>query len=385
MNFLDEVSEGRVGKYNGLTVGSPRFTKTLNNLQRKRYYLVGAQQKTGKTSWVDWTFVISPFLLNPNANIKWFYYSYEIDMVSKLAKWTALFMGIIYNRWVDDNYILSVGDNELSEEDEKLVAQIYKDYITPLMSKITFHEDKQNPTGIFKELMNYAADTGEFKKETYSIRKVDENGKVLTGSNTYEKIVGYTPKDESAYTIAVIDHVGLVPVEKGYTKKQNIDKLSEYLVKLRNLCKFTLIPVSQFNRALSATDRLKFQAEMLQPIVEDFKDSGNMAEDADTIFALFNPYNFKHLKTHLGYKLSDFGLGYRSLHILANRRGIAPASIPYYLHGGSGFMMELPKNPDNISNQNINTILHEYASRNAYEGGESESGSSNSLFSTQGR
>jgi hypothetical protein len=131
--------------------------------------------------------------------------------------------------------------------------------------------------------------------------------------------------------------------EKGYSKKENIDKLSEYAVILRNTFSFVPVLVSQFNREIGKTDRLKFSGEELQPSIEDFKDTGCMSEDASVVLGLFNATLYPHIKNHLGYNLDTIGKGYRSLHILANRHGVTGANISYNLEGNTGICTELPK------------------------------------------
>lgn len=348
--FLESVDEGLKGRNKGIVTGMPRLSSFLNNIQKKRYFLVGAQQKTGKSAFVDDFFILSPYLLNPDVNIHWKYFSYEIDKVSKKAKWSAYIMTKVYNITlgedggpIEDAYILSLGDRKLGSAHRVLLDEINTKYLEPLFKKIEFFEEREGPTGIYKHMMSYAGSIGEILYENYQQKETDEFGKFTGNTVTKQRISGFKNNTDIT-TIYIVDHVGLMRLERGFTKKQNIDKLSDYSVILRNLFEFIPVLVSQFNRDLGKVDRLKFSGEQLQPSIEDFKDTGCMSEDASVVIALFNPTLYPHIKKHLGYDLSKIGNGYRSLHILANRHGISGANISLDLEGNTGICKELPKN-----------------------------------------
>ena len=347
--FLKSVDEGLAGRNKGIVTGMPRLSSFLNNIQEKRYFLVGAQQKTGKTAFVDDFFILSPYLLNPNVNICWKYFSYEIDKVSKKSKWTAYIMKSIYGITkgedggpIEDAYILSLGDRKLGLQHRKLIDEINVKYLEPLFNKIEFFEERENPTGIYKHMISHAATIGDILYEDYQQKETDENGKLTGKTVTKQRISGFKNKTDLV-TIYIVDHVGLMKIERGFTKKQNIDKMSDYSVILRNLFRFVPVLVSQFNRELGKVDRLKFSGEELQPSIEDFKDTGCMSEDASVVIALFNPTLYPHIKNHLGYNLAKIGKGYRSLHILANRHGITGVNISLNLEGNTGVCTELEK------------------------------------------
>jgi replicative DNA helicase len=331
--FEEEIEFGRRGGYQGLKGGLPKFDKFTNGIQKANFTVVGAQQKTGKTAFVDHRYIIQPFLDNPDANVNWIYFSYEISKIEKMAKFCAYFVELLYGDIIDSNVVLSRGDNHLDGELYEKVKFVFKEYVNPLFEKIDFQEDRMNPTGIYKHLLGYAEQHGEFVKESY----VDNNGRQQS------KIVGYKENDESLYTIIVLDHVGLMRREKGLTKKDNIDKMSSYFVWMRNICKFSPVVLSQFNRDLGKTERLKFSGEMLQPTMEDFKDTGALGEDASLVIALFNPTLYPHIKKHLGYDLKAIGKGYRSAHILASRNTESGVNIGLNMIGETGKFTELER------------------------------------------
>ena len=350
--FLKEVQRGIEGRNKGLNCGLKRFNNFINGIQKSTYYLIGAEQKCGKTAWVDATFVLYPYLLNKDAKIHWIYYSYEIDLIEKMAKYCAFFMDYKYGIYCDSNYILGRGNNHVRPEHYKFIEEIYNNELIDLFGKydndgkqilkgkITFFEEKINPEGINQYLRKYAEDNGIFIKDTITIKGEDGKPKDL------HPVIGYKEKDEDLYTIVIIDHVSIAKREKGYTVKENIDRISQHMVFFRNICKFTPVIVQQFNRELGKVERLKFSGEQLQPSLSDFKDSGDTQADASLIIGLFNPTLLPHLRTHLGYDLVKLGKSYRSLHILASRNTESGVNLSLLMERKTGMFRELPKNDD---------------------------------------
>lgn len=359
--FLNEVQSGIEGRNQGLSGGLPRLDKSTNNIQKKMIYIVGADTKTGKTAFINHRFIISPYLNHPDLisqkKINWIYFSYEIDRLETIAKFVAYFMLKDYNIRCDINYILGRGDNRMDSSHHKMVKRIYEQHIIPLFGvqdkfgklispgHIDFIEERNNPTGIRNYLYDYAAKHGELIYDEYRNAKGERK----------KKLVGYNQYDPDLYTIILLDHVGLCRRERGFNKKENLDKLSDYFVEIRNLFRFTIVGVSQFNRSLGKIDRLKFSGEQLQPTKEDFKDTGNLAEDASMVIALFNAGNYPHLDSHMGYKLSSFKIKqhYRSCHVLASRNSEAPVSVPLFFDGRMGEFRELARlnNPTELTRQ----------------------------------
>jgi replicative DNA helicase len=332
VKFLDEVDEGMRGRYTGLSSTLPRLSKFINGIQKKTYYAIGAQAKSGKTSLVDELFVLGPFIKNPGKKIRWIYFSPEVDLLEKMAKYVAFFMDYKHGIYCDSNYILSRGDNVLSDEHRVFVENIYENEIKELFKKVDFVEDRMNPEGIRRHILEFAKQNGSFLTKSYT-----KKGEKL------EKIISYEENDPDLYTIIIVDHVGLVPQERGFSKKENIDKLSSHMVWFRNICRFSPVLVSQFNRDLGKVERLKFSGNLLQPTLEDFKDTGSLGEDASMVIGLFNPAPYKHLQEHLGYNLTKIGKNYRSIHVLASRNTEANVSVSVLLEGKTGKMKELPR------------------------------------------
>jgi replicative DNA helicase len=349
-NFLKYVEEGRKGLNRGIPMGFSRLDKFLRGLQKKKYYLVGGSTGTGKTAFVDEAFLINPYnwIVKNNAKekLKIFYYSFEIDLESKLAKWVSYQLFIDERIIVDPEHILGMDmtsendiENRLSDELLEKI-KMYKDHFEKLFECIEFEDVPLHPTAIFNQVDKY------FK----------ENGKFVE----YERIVGgvpkkikyYKPNNPNEYVIIIIDHIGLVRTERAakgegnLTKKGTIDRLSAYLIELRNKYKAIPVVVSQFNRELGDVQRQRFKE--LIPQLEDYKDSGNTQEDANVVLSLFSPkrYNIdRYLEYDLKSTRHDIGDYFRAIFITKNRGGRDSVSLATRFLGHCGYFEELPR-PD---------------------------------------
>ena len=117
---------------------------------------------------------------------------------------------------------------------------------------------------------------GEFTMMPYT----DEEG------NAKEKIVSWKASNKEEYNIVVLDHMALGRLERGFNLKQNIDKMSEYIVACRNMFNMTFFIVQQFNQGLSSVDRLKFKGADISPQQTDFKDSTNPYQDKNKNYVI---------------------------------------------------------------------------------------------------
>jgi hypothetical protein len=346
--FMQKVEEGMLGLNTGLSSGLERLDTVTNGIQKESIEVWGGRPKSNKTTLVDYRYILSVYEKGIK-NIKWIYFSYEISIDQKIAKFVAYFMKKKHNVNCSSSYILSKGSSLLSAEHKLLVDSIYDNEIKELFGEfdnygrqtkkglIDFVEQRENPTGIRNYLLNYAENNGKFIVEEYTIKSEGKEVKK-------KKLIGYKPTDEKLHTVIIVDHVGKVPTERGFTKKEVIDKLSEYAVELRNFCKWTFVFVSQFNRGLGSVERMKFSGNDLEPTIEDFKDTGNLAEDANIVFGIFNPSEYNHLAgtVYNGFDLNILGKSFRSVKVILSRDTVSNLSLGVAVNGGNNIVKELP-------------------------------------------
>jgi replicative DNA helicase len=330
----DKIDNGKLGKNKGLPHGFDRLVEYLPGIQQSTYYLCGAESSVGKSAFINNSFVFNPidwYLANKNktdVKLKIHYYSFEISKEMMLYKAVCRKIWLDKGILLDINYILSRGKYRISEEHYKLVIETL-DYFDEMGDLLSISDIPQNPTGIWHDQLKFAK----------------ENGKGLT--EDYRLEGDYTPNNSNLYNLVVIDHISLVKKERGFNTKDLIDKLSEYLIILRNKCNFTPVVVQQLNRA--GNDPVRLKTGKMEPMLSDFKDSGNTIADCNVCMSLFSPARYE-MEEHRNYIIdpSKNGLGgrYRNLQILKNRDGEADKTIGLQFIGEVGHFSELPKASD---------------------------------------
>jgi replicative DNA helicase len=332
----DQIERGRLGLNNGIPHGHEKLTEYIPNVQQSTYYLIGGELGTGKSAFTNDMFVYNPidwYLDNrADTNIKLIipYYSFEVPKRDMAIKYIARRIYKKYNILLDINYILSRGKYKISDEHYKLVMNEMP--IFEELSDILLVQDlPKNPTGIWNDLLRLANDNGK------GIKKVEGN------NYHFEEGTDYVPTNPNLYVLPVIDHAGLTKKEREFSKKQVIDKLSEYMIILRNKCFYSPIVVQQLNRSLSSTDR--FKIDKVEPQLSDFKESGNTQEDANVVLALFSPQRYE-LPKFREYNVARLRNRFRSISILKNRDGEADKILGMKFIGEVGMFQELKRGAD---------------------------------------
>ncbi len=296
--FRQRIQEGLSGQYQGLSNGFDRINKYIFNVQRACYTLIGGLSGSAKTKLVD--FILINALQDANEKnipVNVFYYSYEIDEFTKRAEWLSMLIYNNHNITITPEKIKGLGDFRLTEREQELVHGQMEN-LEALFSKITWRWESSNPTGLYKEWWTHMNSRGTFEKEEY----VDEHGK------KQERIVKFVPTDGNEYNIVILDHMALLKLEsregRMFSLKENLDKMSEYCVRCRNLFKMSFFMLQQFNQGLNSVDRQKYKGVDISPQQSDFKDSTNPYTDADVVLGLLNAYKMDMEKC-LGYSIND--------------------------------------------------------------------------------
>lgn len=334
-SILEAIEGGIAGNNKGIPIPFTRLRKHLPNIQKSTYYLTGAGTKIGKTSFVDDIFLYGSldFILNnPDTDIQLDidYFSYEIDSKTKMIKGVCRAIWNDYGLIVDTNTILSKGENRCTQEIYDITKN-YAEYFERIEEYLTVHDMPDNPTGIRNYLLKKAEDRGQIIKK--NINK-DPNGVPIM---RFDK---YIPNNPNLYWLVIIDHIALVPEERGFTTKQNIDKLSQYLVGLRNNFGITPVVIQQLTFDTDNDERHK--SGRLTPTLRDFGDSKYTTRDANVIMALYSPYR-NGIQQFEGYDITKLGNSFRNCEILENRDGEPNINIGLNFIGPCGTFRELPK------------------------------------------
>ena len=164
-------------------------------------------------------------------------------------------------------------------------------------------------------------------------------------------LVGYNPNNPKEFIMIIFDTIRKIPRERGFSMKENIDKMIEYSVEIRNLCKYIFIPIIHLNRSMTDVQRMKFMGDMLFPASDDVKDSGNLAEECNYLFTMFNPNDERYnLDSHFSVKIKDsqgneLYPNMRTIHLVESRH----CSFPQH------FRVEMQGNIKNFKQLNLIT------------------------------
>jgi hypothetical protein len=287
---------------------------------------------TGKTGFVDCSYVLNPakwYLENKektDIKLKIIYRSMERSKTFKIGKWACSKLFEDSGIMIDVPTLFGWGSkkNHIPDETYNLIKNT-RDHFDELLDVVEIIDGAENPTGIRNHIKAHAKNNGSFIKKN-------------------EYVEEYVPNDPNLITIVLLDHIGKLKRERGFSKKENIDKMSEYLGEARDRYGFSPVVISQFNRSLSDSQRVRNKE--LTPDPDDFKDTSNLYEDCDVALALFNPYKFKAYD-HMGYNVKKFvnHNGYnrfRSVTALKNSYGIDDFRVGFCFLGEVGLFGELP-------------------------------------------
>jgi replicative DNA helicase len=336
------IEEGLDGQYEGLSNGFNRINNYIFGIQRKCMTLLGGGSGSGKTTLVDFMlFNALSAAEQSNIPIDIFYYSYEIDSITKKCN---ILSSYIYNKYgviITPEKIKGLGQNRLSEE-EKFYIDKEIHSVEYLFSKIKFRYKSKTPEDMYSELESYALKNGDFKL----IQKNIDNKIVLVKDS-------YVSKNPLHYKIIIVDHVALMDTSTSDGNvKYTLDKWGQCCVKLRNLYGFSIYNIQQFNDGLSSIERSKLKGVDLSPQQTDFKDSRNLYQDSDVVLGLMNPYKLD-MKQCLRLDVGKFNGKLLLLKIIKNRLSKDNVGIGLYFRPEAGSFEELPKSDNFINNPDL--------------------------------
>lgn len=363
MNFIGEFKKGQRGENEGLFLGEglSNISEAINGLQRGMIIGVAASPKVGKSTFSDYAFIISPYLesLEKNIDFEVIYFSFEMDRVSKEFDFAVFFLNHDFKieriklegeatfkgkKYIDlsSNYLRGrLKDDQgnlIKVKDSVLEALkiVYKDRIIPLFGEfsldgklinkgsIIFIQNKDTPTGLRNFLLDYAKYNGEF---------------IYDSNKENKKIIGYNPVNSNKYVVVITDHLRKINSEKGYKIKETVDKYVQITVELRNWCNFSFIHIIHLNRLLTNIDRMIDSKEQLYPTGDDIKDTGNLSEECNHLFTMFDPNDSKYrLRSHFGLKIKDkydneIYPDMRTVHLVESRHAKFPQHFRVIMNG----------------------------------------------------
>lgn len=253
------------------------FRGDFPGVEKGVYYLVSGATKAAKTQIATYLFIYAPLLFaynNPDKlRLKIFYFPLE-ETQEKIV--TRFMSYLLYTK----RRIRIAPANLRSTNEENIVDKSILEELNTLeiRSMLDFFEDhvlfisERNPTGVWKTIKKYAEEAGTIHRKVITIENKETNIKQEKEVFDY-----YEPKDPDEYVIIFIDHAGRLEQERGLSKKENIDKLSEYLMAFRDKYGYSPVLIQQQNSDTVSLEA--FKANKIRPTYNGLMDTKQTGQD----------------------------------------------------------------------------------------------------------
>lgn len=371
--ILADIKKARDSEPLWIPVRYPSLSKQVG-ISRRLYHLFGGDPGTGKTAFVDQTYVLDAHgwthQSDRDVKIKTVYFSMERSKKYKEAKWIAHRLWTQHGVLIDTPTIRSWGMGEPLTDRMLELAEQEKPFFDRLYDNLIIYDGIRNPTGIYKTMVAtalsegtiYGRDpNGSFYKITLESWKKGEGNSKIPISPSHCPIADelkprnreYVQDDDRLILQIILDHVGKPRPERGFTDKQTIDKTSEYMQVARDVYGYNVVVISQFNRNNADTQRRIHTT--LTPEQQDFKGSGNTYEDCDVAFGLFNPYKHNitsYMKYNIPRTVKNGFSRFRSVSLLKNSYGVDNLIAGFLFLGECGYFEQIPP-PEKVNYESI--------------------------------
>ena len=330
------------GMINCIPLSFPRLRTWLPGIEKRRYNVITAQAKIGKSKLVDYIYVYSTFfyMLEHRQQLRLNILYFTLEM-GKQEKYYEFLCHLLYR--LDG---IRCSPTELKSTsvpvDDKIIELIespkYQEYINEYKKTVTYIDDIKNPTGIWKYIRGFMLERGHFVYKT--VKTKDDNGLEITR----DIIDYYEPDDEEEYTLIILDNYANLSLESGMDLKQCINKMSKYAIDLRDIFNVNFTAVQ--HQALSGEGIENQKLNKLYPSAADLGDAKTTARDINLLLGLFSPYKYG-LTTYEHYDITRFQNNIRFLLVVEDRDNGAGGQVcPLLFDGAISNFAELPL-PDN--------------------------------------
>jgi hypothetical protein len=336
-------------------MGMERLERYLPGIELSTYYLLGASSGIGKSKLLRYLFIHNPLMYienNPEEDIKVdiLYFSLEESKEKIIKGEICKYLFTKYGLSISIKQLSSVGRFNTIDTDTLLKIKEAEEHVNNFLSKVKIFDTIRNPTGIYKQVRDFALTVGTYydkNNNSLTPREV-ENVKLSIGED-YKKISYYKKHHPKHYVLVLIDHLSLLSTEVGETLWQTMGRMSsKYCLHFRDKFGFIPVVVQQFSadkERIETNFKGKTIEEKLEPSTEGFGDNKTTIRDANIVLGLFGPDRYK-ITEHDGYDITFFRDRYRSLSILKSRDGVANKKLPLFFNGAVDFFKELPKTDD---------------------------------------
>lgn len=346
------------GNVNCIPSPFDRFKNDFPGVEQGKYYLISGATKSGKTQIANYLFLYNSIIFaynNPDKiDLKIFYFPLEETQEAITLRFMSYLLYVNTRgqiRKSPSDLKSTLSDQIIDEEVLKLFEQ------SPYKEILAFYEDHvvfnpaRNPYGIYHEIDVYAKNNGTVHKKPMDIID-NKTGEVIETKEVFDYYTADNPKE---YVMIMVDHISLITPEKGMDLRESINRLSDYMIKLRN--NYNYIPVIIQQQGQETTNLEAFKANKIRPTVAGLSDSKYTAKDCTVFLGITNPYAHE-LPEYAGYNIKELKAYARFLEVVINREGQSNGMIGLYFDGACNYYKELPNATDKEALQEVYKRVH---------------------------
>ena len=241
---IDSLKNNRDKRLRGDVIAIPwsltRLSRLLPGVEKRNYYLISANQKSGKTQLADFLFVIEPieWIIRTKANIrlKILYFSLEINSESKILQAISYKLNKDYKISISPQYLRSTFGGYVLNENILSVIQSrdFQTWLAKFESHVSYIDSIRSPDRIHAFVKGYAEKHGSH---------------IMDG----ETIVGYKPTDPDEHVIIITDHISLLTPDAGETLHNTMYKYSaQYCLEFRDRYGYSVVNIQQQSASSAA-------------------------------------------------------------------------------------------------------------------------------------
>ena len=359
---LSEIKQNQERRNNGKLIAIPfpfdRFSKYIAGLQKRRYIIITANAKVGKTKITDFMFVYNPinFILNnPDCGLDIIckYFSLEISKEDKVKQLICHLLFTDYHIIISEDQLDSLFTNYIVEDKILRLVDALQPKIEKILAKVEFIDNIRNPYGIYKYIREWHEDNGIYlDKDNIEIpKRLLNNTDNVIKEKANKAVITYKPNNPDLFFEAITDHLGLLTTENNKTLGETIGNFSSnYCIKARDRWDAIIINIQQQAASQEGIDAIK--QSMNKPSASGLGINKNTQQDVDSMYGLYAPnrignaeYNGYNIgmKNSIHLPLKD---NHREFFTVLNRRGGASITTQLFFVGQSTYFKELPPPDD---------------------------------------
>lgn len=339
------------GLINCIPLPFPRLSKQWPGIERKKYIVVTANQKVGKSKLCDFIYVYQALFYAMNhpdqLRLNVLYFTLEMGQEEKYYEFISYLLNKLDNIRISPSNLKSIdAKNPVPEEIlELLESEKYKKYIDYYKNHVEYVDDIKNPTGVYKKIKDFMASKGKFHYKKVKIK--DEFG-VL---KEVDKKDYFEYNDSEEYDIVIIDNYSNLSLEQGMNKMANIDKWSKYAIELRDSYELTIVGIQHQAQSQEGIENQKLNK--LYPSADGLADCKTTSRDLNMLIGLFSPFKYG-IPEYNCYDITKFKNQIRFLLIIEDRDyGSGGQICPLLFDGEVSSFSELPLPEDKVAIEKV--------------------------------